>query len=89
MLRRTDEGIFLCVPSPTKNEIEPAEKTSTGSTTDLEGPTNLEGPTDLEGPNEESSEGGNSPWVRVVDRGHKKTIKWDRSTRLRSKRVQR
>ena len=69
VLRRTDAGIFLCVPSPDHEDGIFVERLNTGTL----------GKVQSAKLDTESSEGGNMPWVKVIGRGSKKVTQQDLS----------
>ena len=75
VIRRTEEGIFVCVPSPKGflgvNEIS----------TDR-GPNTLDYDLDADKRplSDEASDAGNSVWATVKSKGSKKRNKWDLAT---------
>jgi len=75
VIRRTDEAIFVCVPSP--KGILGVDEISTDR-----GPNKLDHDLDADKRplSEETSDAGNSVWVTVMRKGSKKRIKWDLAT---------
>ena len=69
VLRRTDAGIFLCVPSPDHEDGIFVERLNTGTL----------GKVQSAKLDTETSEGGNMPWVKVIGRGSKKVTQQDLS----------
>ena len=75
VIRRTDEGIFICVPSP--KGILGVNDISTDR-----GPNTIDYDLDADKRclSEETSDAGNSIWVTVKSKGSKKMNKWDLAT---------
>ncbi|WP_317202153.1 Ty1/Copia family ribonuclease HI, partial [Janthinobacterium sp.] len=74
VIRQTDDGIFLCVPSPECNGTGSIFVQGLNTGTSDEGRNACSRTSDSK-----TSEGGNTPWIEVIGRGSRKKTQWDTS----------